>query len=104
MRKRSSVPEYITLSKYHIITAALLPLLKNILSGILQLLEGVREGMAGDIQQNGITLVGVGATLPRLDHALSSALHGMNTKVANEPEISVVKGAGIILEKMNSAR
>lgn len=104
MRKRSSVPEHIQITKKEVSEIVLYPLLKRILSGILEILEGAKEGMAEDIQQNGITLVGVGATLPRLDQALSACLHGMITNVANEPKTVVAKGAGLILTKMNSQR
>ncbi len=103
MRKRSSVPESIEITKLQVVSA-LYPLLKNLLSGVLKLLEGAREGMAGDIQQNGITLVGVGAKLPRLDTCMSGYLHGMNVNVAVEPETAVARGAGLILEKVNAKR
>lgn len=100
MHKRSSVPTDVEITKKEV-CEALLPIINSILSGIFKLLESAKDGMAEDIRTNGITVVGIGATLPRLDTAISHSFHNIKTTICNNPETAVARGAGVILGEMN---
>lgn len=99
MHKRSSVPTDVPLSK-EAVCHCLLPLVTQIITGLLEVMEKTKEGMAADIQENGITLLGVGAQLPRIDRAISISLDNIKTRIASNPITCIADGAGKILEKM----
>ncbi|WP_210498360.1 rod shape-determining protein [Vibrio crassostreae] len=99
MHKRSSVPTDVEITKREVCNA-LVPLITQIITGLLEVMEKAKEGMAADIQSNGITLLGVGATLPRVDIAISISLDNIKTSIAKNPTTCIADGAGKILERM----
>jgi len=79
--------------------------MKNSLEGIADALKDVLEQtppeLAGDIVENGIVLTGGGALIRGLDKYLSNAVK-LPVYTAEEPLLSVVKGAGIALNSIDS--
>lgn len=101
MKKRTSVPADVTLESKEV-SECFEPLIRQLLEGLLVVLEKAQEGMAEDIMQNGITIFGKGAMLPRIDTAIQHNLEGLTTNLANNPTTCVIRGAGILLEKFKN--
>lgn len=100
MYKRMSVPADVVLSKSEV-HVAILPCIEQILHGLLEMLEEAKEGMAQDLRQNGITVVGVGAGISRIDRAISEAIH-IKANVPKNYSTAIVEGGGFLLNFSNS--
>jgi rod shape-determining protein MreB and related proteins len=72
---------------------------RAILEAVKATLEKTPPELAGDISERGIVLAGGGAYLRGLDAMLREEL-GIPVFVADEPLLSVVKGAGMVLEDL----
>lgn len=70
---------------------------RNILEAVKATLEKTPPELAGDISERGIVLAGGGAYLRGLDTLLREEV-GIPVFVAEDPLLSVVKGAGMVLE------
>jgi rod shape-determining protein MreB len=76
---------------------------RAILEAVKATLEKTPPELAGDISERGIVLAGGGAYLRGLDTMLREEL-GIPVFVADEPLLSVVKGAGLVLEDLDGYR
>ena len=72
---------------------------RGILEAVKATLEKTPPELAGDISERGIVLAGGGAYLRGLDAMLREEV-GIPVFVADEPLLSVVKGAGMVLEDL----
>jgi rod shape-determining protein MreB len=72
---------------------------RGILEAVKATLEKTPPELAGDISERGIVLAGGGAYLRGLDTMLREEV-GIPVFVADEPLLSVVKGAGMVLEDL----
>ncbi len=73
---------------------------RGILEAVKATLEKTPPELAGDISDRGIVLAGGGAYLRGLDTMLREEV-GIPVFVADEPLLSVVKGAGMVLEDLD---
>jgi len=62
-----------------------------------------RYNLADDIVERGLVLTGGGAETPELADALQSALN-LPVRVAEEPSLAVIKGAGVVLGELDGLR
>lgn len=69
-------------------------------NSIMQALETTPPELYADIVKNGIWLTGGGANLRGLDRRLENKI-GIPFHIAEEPLLSVAKGAGIALKNIN---
>jgi rod shape-determining protein MreB len=76
---------------------------RSILEAVKATLEKTPPELAGDISERGIVLAGGGALLRGLDAMLREEI-GIPVFVADEPLLSVVKGAGMVLEDLEGYR
>jgi len=74
---------------------------RSILEAVKATLEKTPPELAGDISDRGIVLAGAGASLRGLDIMLREEL-GIPVFVADEPLLAVVRGAGNVLEDLDS--
>jgi rod shape-determining protein MreB len=72
---------------------------RGILEAVKATLEKTPPELAGDISERGIVLAGGGAYLRGLDTLLREEV-GIPVFVADEPLLSVVRGAGMVLEDL----
>lgn len=72
---------------------------RAVLEAVKATLEKTPPELAGDISERGIVLAGGGANLRGLDAMLREEL-GIPVFVADEPLLSVAKGAGMVLEDL----
>ena len=72
---------------------------RGILQAVKATLEKTPPELSGDISERGIVLAGGGANLRGLDVMLREQV-GIPVFVAEEPLLSVVKGAGMVLEDL----
>ena len=80
--------------------AALQAPLAQILDGLESLLERTPPELAADIASSGLMLVGGGALLRGLDQLLRQRT-GLAVTIADEPLITVARGAGLALEGLH---
>jgi rod shape-determining protein MreB len=73
---------------------------RSILEAVKATLEKTPPELAGDISDRGIVLAGGGALLRGLDTMLREEI-GIPVFVADEPLLSVVRGAGLVLEDLD---
>ncbi|OGQ85898.1 MAG: rod shape-determining protein [Deltaproteobacteria bacterium RIFOXYA12_FULL_58_15] len=73
---------------------------RSILEAVKATLEKTPPELAGDISERGIVLAGGGAYLRGLDTMLREEI-GIPVFMADEPLLSVVKGAGMVLEDLD---
>ena len=73
---------------------------RYILEAVKATLEKTPPELAGDISERGIVLAGGGAYLRGLDTLLREEV-GIPVFVAEDPLLSVVKGAGMVLEDID---
>jgi rod shape-determining protein MreB len=74
--------------------------LQNILRGIREVLEEIPPEIAADLVERGLTLCGGGSLLRGMDRAIAQQI-GIPVRVADEPMMCVVKGAGVIIEHLD---
>jgi rod shape-determining protein MreB len=96
----TGVPKSIELSSVEV-REALSDCARGILEAVKATLEKTPPELAGDISERGIVLAGGGANLRGLDTMLRKEV-GIPVFVADEPLLSVVKGAGMVLEDLPS--
>jgi rod shape-determining protein MreB len=73
---------------------------RGILEAVKATLEKTPPELAGDISERGIVLAGGGANLRGLDTLLRAEV-GIPVFVADEPLLSVARGAGMVLEDLD---
>jgi rod shape-determining protein MreB len=73
--------------------------LRSIVAGVQRVLESCPAEMAADLMENGMVLVGGGASLTGLDRLLSEST-GMPVRVAEEPNTCVARGLALCLENL----
>ncbi len=96
----TGVPKSIELSSVEV-REALSDCARGILEAVKATLEKTPPELAGDISERGIVLAGGGANLRGLDTMLRKEV-GIPVFTADEPLLSVVKGAGMVLEDLPS--
>lgn len=94
----TGVPKSIELTAAEV-REALSDCARGILEAVKATLEKTPPELAGDISERGIVLAGGGANLRGLDIMLREEV-GIPVYIAEEPLLSVVKGAGMVLEDL----
>ncbi len=95
----TGVPKSIELTQAEV-REALGDCARGILEAVKATLEKTPPELAGDISERGIVLAGGGAHLSGLDTMLREEV-GIPVFVADEPLLSVVRGAGMVLEDLD---
>lgn len=98
----SGLPKEIIVSDAHI-REALTPSVKNILNNVKAVIEEIPPEIISDIMHRGIVLAGGGAQLRGLDQLLRDETK-MPVTIADDPLTCVVRGAGIVVEELESLR
>jgi rod shape-determining protein MreB len=98
----TGVPKSIELTEPEV-REALSDCAKSILEAVKATLEKTPPELSGDISDRGIVLAGGGANLRGLDVMLREEI-GIPVFVADEPLLAVVRGAGMVLEDLDSYR
>ncbi|MDK9790619.1 rod shape-determining protein [Vibrio sp. D431a] len=100
--KRTPTPVEITLTKLNV-HEAIAPCVDAIINCIFEVMEEARDDMASDLIQNGITVVGSGASLDRLAEAINLST-GIKTKVAQNAQTCLAEGAAIFMSKLSKKK
>ena len=74
---------------------------RGIMEAVKATLEKTPPALAGDISERGVVLAGGGANIRGLDAMLREEI-GIPVFVADEPLLAVVRGAGMVLEDLES--
>ena len=74
---------------------------RGILEAVKATLEKTPPELAGDISERGVVLAGGGAHLRGLDRFIREEI-GIPVFVADDPLLAVVRGAGMVLEDLDS--
>ncbi len=74
-----------------------------ILTVVMRALEKTPPELSADIYSNGIYLTGGGALIRGLDKLIEETT-SLKTFVPEEPLVSIVKGAGIVLDNFETMR
>lgn len=74
-----------------------------VLDAVKEVLETTPPEIISDVMQNGIFLTGGGAMIRGLPEVLSEYV-GINVQVSDDPLTAVARGAGIVLEDLESFR
>jgi rod shape-determining protein MreB len=82
---------------------ALAPAIIELVDAVKEVLEITPPEIVSDVMKRGIHLTGGGALIRNLDTLIAKEL-GVPTTVANEPLSAVARGAGMILEDLDSYR
>ena len=98
----TGLPKTITITRDEIQKALHDPI-HEIIDTIKQTLESTPPELAADVMETGIMLTGGGALLSGLDRLIAEET-GMPVNVADEPLNCVVKGTGIVLEKIDKLK
>jgi rod shape-determining protein MreB len=98
----TGVPKTITLTAPEV-NEALLETIANIVEGVRVALENTPPELSSDLVDSGIVLAGGGALLRGLAELISKET-GLPTRVAEDPLLCVVKGAGKVLEELDTFR
>ncbi len=93
---RTGVPRAVEVSAEDV-TTALAPAIDAIAAGIREVLEGTPPGLASDVAEHGVVLVGGASSLRRLDIALRDRI-GLPVMVLDEGRAAAVTGIGRALE------
>ena len=80
---------------------AIMPLVERIIDASKEVLETTPPEIVSDVYKRGIYLCGGGALIRGLDEKMSESL-GVKVKVADDPLHAVAKGAGKVLEDLDS--
>lgn len=76
------------------------PVVKEIVFMLNGLISQIPEELAADLIETGMVVIGGGAQLPGLDHALGGALN-IPCRIADMPETAVVRGLYEIIRRSN---
>jgi rod shape-determining protein MreB len=98
----TGVPKTIVLTSAEV-NEALLETIANIVDVVRVALENTPPELASDLVDRGIVMAGGGSLLDGLDRLLAKDT-GLPVKVAEEPLLCVVKGAGRVLERIEFFR
>ncbi len=94
------LPKTITIDS-DMIYEAIRPVLDVVVGTIKQTLEVTRPELVADVMDKGMVLTGGGALLKNLNLLLTREI-GVAAHVAIEPDLSVIKGAGMVLENLDA--
>ena len=94
----SGLPRMITLTRKEI-TAAIMPVLQQIIGAVKQVLENTPPELAADIIDKGIVMAGGTSLLTNLDKLMTRET-GVVCHVAEEPLLCVVRGTGVAIENI----
>ncbi|MBM18008.1 MAG: rod shape-determining protein [Epsilonproteobacteria bacterium] len=94
----TGVPKTITLSDAEV-NEALLETVANIVDVVRVALENTPPELSSDLVDKGIVMAGGGSLLRGLDKLLSKET-GLPVRIADDPLLCVVQGAGKVLEKL----
>lgn len=94
----SGLPESVMVSSNDV-TAAIKPVINEILQLVKQVLQKTPPELASDVMDKGIIISGGGAKLRRFDELLTKVT-GVPCQMAEEPEFAVIRGAGIAVENL----
>ena len=95
----TGVPKTITLTNAEV-NEALLETISNIVDVVRVALENTPPELSSDLVDKGIVMAGGGSLLNGLDKLLSKET-GLPVRIADEPLLCVVKGAGKVLEQLD---
>ena len=98
----SGVPKTINLTSAEV-SEALLETIRSILDVVRVALENTPPELASDLVDRGIVMAGGGSLLRGLDQLLSRET-GLPVRIADEPLLCVVKGAGKVLKELDFFR
>ena len=98
----TGLPKTVTITSDEMLKAIHDPI-HEIIDTIRQTLEATPPELAADVMETGITLTGGGALLSGLDRLIAEET-GMPVNIADEPLNCVVKGTGIVLEKIDKLK
>ena len=98
----TGLPKTVTITSDEMLKAIHDPI-HEIIDTIKQTLEATPPELAADVMETGITLTGGGALLSGLDRLIAEET-GMPVNIADEPLNCVVKGTGIVLEKIDKLK
>lgn len=98
----TGLPKTVTITSDEMLRAIHDPI-HEIIDTIRQTLEATPPELAADVMETGITLTGGGALLSGLDRLIAEET-GMPVNIADEPLNCVVKGTGIVLEKIDKLK
>lgn len=99
---QNGLPKTITVNSTQI-EEAMKEVIMQIVDGIKMTLEKTPPELAADIMVNGITLSGGGALIKNLDRLIALET-GIPVNIAQEPLDCVVRGAGKVLEDLDSLK
>ncbi|MBO5141916.1 MAG: rod shape-determining protein [Clostridia bacterium] len=99
---QTGLPKTITVNSTQI-EEAMKEVIMQIVDGIKMTLERTPPELAADIMINGITLSGGGALIKNLDRLIALET-GIPVNIAQEPLDCVVRGAGKVLEDLDSLK
>jgi len=95
----SGLPEEVTINKEEV-RRALEKSVKEIVLSVKQVIEETPPELVADIMSRGIYLAGGGALLEGLDNLVAKETK-IPTRIVEDPLTAVVRGAGIVLEKID---
>jgi rod shape-determining protein MreB len=95
----TGVPKTITLTSAEV-NEALLETISNIVEVVRVALENTPPELASDLVDRGIVMAGGGSLLDGLDKLLAKET-GLPVQIATDPLLSVVHGAGKVLEQLD---
>jgi len=98
----TGVPKTISLTSMEV-QEALLETIANIIDVVRVALENTPPELSSDLVDKGIVMAGGGSLLAGLDRLIGKET-GLPVRIADEPLLCVVKGAGIALEQMDIYR
>lgn len=98
----TGVPKTVTLTSLEV-NEALLETISNIVDVVHIALENTDPELASDLVDKGIVMAGGGSLLRGLDKLLSKET-GLPVRIAEDPLLCVVKGAGKVLENLDFYR
>ncbi|MFN8182895.1 MAG: rod shape-determining protein [Candidatus Nanopelagicales bacterium] len=99
---RTGLPKEIELSAMHVRKALQRPL-EELMSSVRRVLDAIGAEVAGDLVRSGLVATGGAAMLRGLSERLEHDL-GVPVRLAPEPDLSVVDGAGRCAENISSVR
>ena len=94
------LPKVVTVSSKEMLEAMMEPI-TDILDVIYAVIENTPPELIGDILKGGIVLTGGGSQLYGLDKLIEE-LTGIKARVADKPELCVIKGTGKALEYIDN--
>lgn len=99
---RTGLPKEIELSAMHVRKALQRPL-EELMSSVRRVLDAIGAEVAGDLVRSGLVATGGAAMLRGLSEKLEHDL-GVPVRLAPEPDLSVVDGAGRCADNISSVR